>query len=133
MTLEQWARVKEIFHAAVEMVPSERAAFVQQHCNGDAAMLRELQLLLKSHDEAEHFIEKPALVSASEILPNGGDGSWSGRTIGHYRALREIGRGGMGMVLLAVRNDDEFQKRVAIKLLLRGMDSEDILRRFRNE
>jgi serine/threonine protein kinase len=132
MSPEQWAQVKKLFHAAAELPAEERAVFIQQHCNGDADLLRELQLLLESHQEAEHFIEKPALVSASEILPEGED-AWSGKTIGHYRVLREIGRGGMGMVLLAARDDDQFKKRVAIKVLRRGMDTEDILRRFRNE
>jgi serine/threonine-protein kinase len=133
MTPDKWAQVKEGFHAAAELPPAKRAAFVRQHCNGDAEMLRELQLLLESHDEAKHFIEKPALVSASDILPKGSDESWSDRVIGHYRVLREIGRGGMGVLLLAVRDDDQYKKSVAIKLLRRGMDTEDILRRFRNE
>ena len=53
--------------------------------------------------------------------------------IGPYRVIREIGRGGMGTVLLAVRSDDAFQKRVAIKILKRGMDTEAIVRRFRTE
>jgi len=132
MTPEQWAQVKEGFHAATELPPAERAAFVRQHCNGDAEMLRELQLLLESHDEAEHFIEQPALASASEIFSTE-TGSRVGQSIGHYRVVREIGRGGMGVVLLAVRDDDQFKKHVAIKLLRRGMDTEDILRRFRNE
>jgi serine/threonine protein kinase len=133
MIPDKWAQVKEGFHAAAELPPAKRAAFVRQHCNGDAEILRELQLLLESHDEAEHFIEKPALVSASDILPKGSDESWSDRVIGHYRVLREIGRGGMGVLLLAVRDDDQYKKSVAIKLLRRGMDTEDILRRFRNE
>jgi serine/threonine-protein kinase len=53
--------------------------------------------------------------------------------VGAYRLLQEIGRGGMGAVYRAVRDDDEYRKRVAIKLLRKGMDSEEILRRFRNE
>ena len=53
--------------------------------------------------------------------------------IGAYKLIREIGSGGMGSVYLAERDDDEFQKRVAIKLVKRGMDSEFIVRRFRNE
>jgi serine/threonine protein kinase len=133
MTPEQWAQVKVGFHAATELPPAKRADFVREHCNGDAEMLRELQLLLESHDEAEHFIENPALVSASEILSGSSNEPWSGRTIGHYRVQREIGRGGMGVVLLALRGDDQYKKSVAIKLLRRGMDTEDILRRFRNE
>jgi len=55
------------------------------------------------------------------------------RRIGPYKLIREIGRGGMGTVYLAVRADDEFQKRVAIKIVKRGMDSDAIVRRFRRE
>ena len=53
--------------------------------------------------------------------------------VGPYRLTRELGRGGMGTVYLAVRSDDAFQKRVAIKVLKRGMDTEAIVRRFRHE
>jgi eukaryotic-like serine/threonine-protein kinase len=57
----------------------------------------------------------------------------SGQRIGPYRLIREIGRGGMGTVYLAVRSDDVFQKRVAIKILDRGVSSESVVTRFRNE
>jgi non-specific serine/threonine protein kinase/serine/threonine-protein kinase len=53
--------------------------------------------------------------------------------VGPYRLVRELGRGGMGTVYLAVRSDDEFQKRVAVKVLRRGMDTDAIVRRFRHE
>ena len=56
-----------------------------------------------------------------------------GRRLGAYRIEREIGRGGMGAVYEAVRADNEFRKRVAIKLVKRGMDTDFILRRFRKE
>jgi non-specific serine/threonine protein kinase/serine/threonine-protein kinase len=56
-----------------------------------------------------------------------------GERVGPYRLIREIGHGGMGTVYLAVRSDDAFQKRVAIKVLKRGMDTDAIVRRFRNE
>jgi len=133
MTPEQWQQVKELFHDAAVLAPEARNAFLQRQCGNDASMLGELQLLLKAHDEAEQFIEQPALVSASEILSTSEKDSWTNRRVGHYRVLREIGRGGMGLVLLAIRADDQFKKRVAIKLIKRGMDTEDILRRFRNE
>ena len=57
----------------------------------------------------------------------------SGQRVGPYRLIREIGRGGMGTVYLAVRSDDVFQKRVAIKTLNSGFDSDNIVTRFRNE
>ena len=64
---------------------------------------------------------------------SGSTGSADDARIGPYRLIREIGRGGMGTVLLAVRSDDAFQKRVAIKVLKRGMDTDAIVRRFRTE
>ncbi len=56
-----------------------------------------------------------------------------GRRLGAYRIEREIGRGGMGAVYEAVRVDKEFNKRAAIKLVKRGMDTDFVLRRFRKE
>jgi serine/threonine protein kinase/tetratricopeptide (TPR) repeat protein len=56
-----------------------------------------------------------------------------GQRLGQYQIVREIGRGGMGTVYLAARADERYQKFVAIKVVRRGMDSADILRRFRNE
>jgi len=53
--------------------------------------------------------------------------------IGPYRCLRTLGRGGMGTVILAVQEDQQFKRRVAIKLLRRGMDTADVLRRFELE
>jgi serine/threonine-protein kinase len=90
--------------------------------------------------------ESPA--AASPLLPEGGtitlaheadratsppEGSEAGRSIGSYRIIRAVGHGGMGAVYLAARDDDEFKKRVAIKLLRRGMATDDLVRRFRNE
>jgi non-specific serine/threonine protein kinase/serine/threonine-protein kinase len=69
----------------------------------------------------------------STVAGFGAAGSAEEVRIGPYRLIREIGRGGMGTVLLAVRSDDAFQKRVAIKILKRGMDTEAIVRRFRTE
>src|SRR5260370_21014889 len=55
-----------------------------------------------------------------------------GRRIGAYKVLQQIGRGGMGTIYLADRADAEFQKRVALKVIKRGMDTDAILRRFKN-
>lgn len=79
------------------------------------------------------FIETPPVTFAAEALPTGENDRFEGKRIGAYRLLREIGRGGLGTVYLAARADDAYQKEVAIKLLRRGLDTEDILRRFRNE
>ena len=66
-------------------------------------------------------------------LEPGAPGDDAGPRIGSYRLVRELGQGGMGTVYLAVRDDDAFRKRVAVKVLKRGMDTESIVRRFRTE
>ena len=68
--------------------------------------------------------EAARLFSAQELI---------GDRLGAYRVVEEIGRGGMGDVYLAIRDDDEFQKQVAIKVVRRGMDTADVLHRFRYE
>ncbi len=66
-------------------------------------------------------------------ITSGGGADASERRIGPYRLVRELGQGGMGTVFLAVRDDDVFHKRVAVKLLKRGMDTDAIVQRFRAE
>lgn len=133
MTPDRWLQVKEIFHEAAELEPEERRTFLLERCGDDYEMRRELELLMESHEGAGQFIERPAMASASDILLEGEASLWAGRAVGQYRVLREVGRGGMGLVLLAVRADDQFKKQVAIKILRRGMDSGEIVRRFRTE
>lgn len=55
------------------------------------------------------------------------------RMVGPYRLVRKLGRGGMGQVYLAVRDDEAFKRYVAVKVIRKGMDTEDILKRFRVE
>ena len=63
----------------------------------------------------------------------GADESLVGRLVGPYRLVREIGRGGMGAVYLAERADGQYEQRVALKVIKRGMDTEQVLARFRAE
>jgi non-specific serine/threonine protein kinase/serine/threonine-protein kinase len=133
MISDRWQQIKTVFHAALEREPGEREAFLDQACHDDVELRREVESLLASHDEASGFIEMPALAVAPTLLTASQPQSADSRRIGPYQIIREIGRGGMGSVYLAVRADDQFRKRVAIKLIRRGMDSDDILRRFRNE
>jgi non-specific serine/threonine protein kinase/serine/threonine-protein kinase len=72
-------------------------------------------------------------VEQDDITKSGLGVAELGPRVGSYTLIREIGSGGMGTVYLAVRHDDAFEKRVAIKILKRGMDSDSIVRRFRNE
>ncbi len=133
MTLERWQQIEELFQLALEREAKERSAFLDEACTGDADLRREVESLLLYDENASSFMETPAFDAASELLGDNQAESMAGRAIGPYKVTREIGHGGMGAVYLAVRDDDEYQKQVAIKLVKRGMDTDGILRRFRNE
>jgi tetratricopeptide (TPR) repeat protein/tRNA A-37 threonylcarbamoyl transferase component Bud32 len=129
MTPERWQRVKQLLDVALDLEDWKRKTFVIRECSGDATLSAEILDLLASAADADHFIEEPAasLLAARERRLA------AGHRFGPYRVLREIGQGGMGAVYLAERDDAEYQKRVAIKVVRRGMDSEEIVRRFRQE
>jgi serine/threonine protein kinase len=106
---------------------------VQNSCDGDEELRREVQSLLDSHGRAGSFIDRPSLFIASDEIEGDDATIDSGQRIGAYRIVRELGRGGMGAVYLAERADESYRKRVAIKLIKRGMDTDAVLRHFRNE
>ena len=130
---ERWARVKELFEAAVDLDPNQRAALLDKECGGDESLRAEIESLLKSDEQTDGFIEQPAFAIPRDLFPDNAEEPVVGRQFGAYQVIREIGRGGLGAVYLAARADDEYRKEVAIKLVRRGLDTEDILRRFRNE
>ncbi|HWS55799.1 MAG TPA: protein kinase, partial [Pyrinomonadaceae bacterium] len=143
MSAERWQQVEEIFSEAVDLpAGAERARLLADRCGADAELRAEVERLIAADEAAGGFINEPAFdvrqvtsierqaaaAAATEV-----DAPMTGRRIGSYKVVREIGRGGMGSVYLAVRADDEFHKRVAIKLVKRGMDTDFVLKRFRNE
>jgi serine/threonine protein kinase len=134
MKTEEWLKVEAALNAALELEPVRRREFLDQMGASTPELRREVESLLVCEEKADSFLAAPAIAFSSDFFDDDeGVDSRAGQTIGHYRILREIGRGGMGAVFLGVRADAQYQKRVAIKLVRRGMDSDDILRRFRNE
>ena len=137
-----WQRVKDLFHAAVELSVDEREAFLVANCEGDAGLRAAVEKLLRADDAAPTLLEHSPLAAVKESFSadaveepeaENDAGRDAERRVGHYKILRELGRGGMGTVYEAVRADDEFEQRVALKLIRRGMDTEDVRRRFRAE
>lgn len=133
MKPQRWRKLESLFHSALDREPHRRAAFVAEACEGDESLRAELESLIVSHDEAGNFIEPPAIGDNTVSLLDGEVDSVAERRIGPYKLIREIGHGGMGVVCLAVRDDEQYKKRVAIKIVKRGMDTDFILRRFRRE
>jgi tetratricopeptide (TPR) repeat protein len=133
VTPERWKRVKEVLDDALAMPAAGRPVFLAKTCAGDAALLREVESLLEEARGEWSFLDLPEGKGASAAFEDFAPRSRVGERIGAYEVLGELGRGGMGMVYLARRADDEFQKKVAIKLVRPGMASEEALRRFRSE
>jgi serine/threonine protein kinase/tetratricopeptide (TPR) repeat protein len=132
MSNARWHRLEELFHQALALPPAERATLLDRECASDDALRMEVERLLSANDRAGGFIREPAIASAGS--PAGGtETSQAGRRVGAYRLVRELGRGGMGAVYLAERDDGAFTQRVAIKLIKRGMDTDQVLRRFHAE
>jgi tetratricopeptide (TPR) repeat protein len=130
---ERYSRVQELFDAAVDLPPEQRAALLEKQCNGDAALRREVEALLAEDAQSGSFGEQPRFVISEDFLSVESEEQFAGRRFGVYEVIREIGRGGLGAVYLAARADDEYRKEVALKLIRRGLDTDDILRRFRTE
>lgn len=130
MTSERWQQVKSTLASALEFEDKEeRANFVAQACADDTALRREVESLLTQPDDEFDSVGKTIGVAVAEPLRAGDEG----RKIGNYELVRELGRGGMGTVWLARRADQQFEKLVAIKLLKRGTDTDEVLRRFQTE
>jgi len=133
VTPGRWKQVESIFEQALDLPQEDRAKFLNRNCDGDQELRCEVKSLLDSHASAGLFIDEPSLFILDEDTKQEERGIAPGQLLGAYRILREIGRGGMGAVYLAERADEQYKKLVAIKLIKRGMDTDAVLRRFRNE
>jgi len=131
MDADRWRRINDLFQSALDRTPEERTAFLQTACSGDEALRHEVESLLAADRQDDEFTNAFAFESGVRLLERA-QGQAPLR-IGPYRVLHEIGRGGMGSVFLAARADDAFQKTVAIKIIRRGLDTDDIVERFRSE
>lgn len=132
MNTARWGRLKTLVADAAEMPAGARRAFVQAQCGGDAELFAEAISLVETSDDLGDFIAKPptGIVAAALLADEAPDVP---SRIGVYRVIRTLGRGGMGTVYLAERDDDAYRGQVAIKVMKRGMDTDEVVRRFRAE
>ena len=128
MKPEQFQRLEELYDAAAALDPAERARFIDESCGADEELRQALMTALQGESSGFTGVVAQAAARATE-----GDDAWTGRRMGPYRLVRPLGRGGMGAVYLAVRDDDQFHKEVAIKTLKFDLDDGPAVARFRHE
>ncbi|MCI0445874.1 serine/threonine-protein kinase [bacterium] len=131
MTPERWKKIEEIFSQAIELPKPERASFLQHTCADDAELLDELQSLLEQEDETGTLLGT-VISKAAGSLSEAELKKLEGRHIGPYRITGLIGQGGMAEVYSAIRDDDQYQKQVAIKLI-RNPGAVFLIKRFQYE
>jgi eukaryotic-like serine/threonine-protein kinase len=132
VTPEQWQRVKEVFEAALERDSSRRAAFLDEVCDGDVALRREVESLIESYQREKGFLSTPVVAAAAPSLLDAQAETLVGDMVGHYKVFAPIGVGGMGEVYLA--QDTRLDRQVALKLLPTYLSGDnDRLRRFEQE
>ena len=135
MRTELWPKIDRLLEEALELPSGERTAFVENVCRGDAELRKEIRSLLDADDLAGSFLERPAVEKPIEPRSHAAAEPTSEvhQRVGPYRLERVLGQGGMGTVYLARREDDQYRRQVAIKLLRRDDRSPELLDRFRAE
>src|SRR5262245_58861517 len=121
---------REIFAQALEIsAGADRAAFLEQACGGDTALRERIERLLGERENLGSYLEAPA---AAVVTREHASNAYAGLHIGRYRLLEQIGEGGMGTVWVAEQTEP-VKRRVALKLIKPGMDTQQVLSRFEAE
>lgn len=128
MDAVRWARIEAVCVSALDRPAPERAAWITTECAGDEGLATEVHSLLEQLDHEPDFLEHGivARLSADQTLT-------PDTTLGAFRVVRLLGRGGMGEVYLAHRDVDGVAQPVALKVIRRGMATDEVLERFRLE
>src|SRR5262245_23137129 len=132
LTSERWRQTKQIFQAAIELPCAEREAYLADACADDPSLRAEIESLIAAHERSGSFLDTPA-VDLTATGPAGAQvNTLVGVSLGHYRILALLGRGGVGAVYKA--KDTVLGREVAIKVLSSDFSSDrDRLQRFAQE
>ncbi len=128
-------RADQLFDEALNLSPGERPAFLAAACGEDQELRALLDRLLAA-TQADDMVLAPGGGASGPLLDqlvdelDSVDSTSPGTLVGRYRVVRELGRGGMAVVYLAERADGQFSQKVALKLIKRGIDTDDVVRRF---
>jgi serine/threonine protein kinase len=126
---KRWREVDQLFAEALEVPAAERPAFLDAACAGDPALRRDVERLLAADQMGTGFLAGPP----AELLGLALDEREESGSLGPYRLVRRIGSGGMGTVYLARREDEHYERDVAVKVIRSGLASTEAYHRFLTE
>lgn len=140
MKKKRWQQIERIVDSALAMSPDERPEYINQACADDAELKTSVTELLESIDASEGYLQKPDELKkdllnefSKDIGETTGQSSMIGKQVGAYKLVELIEHGGMGSVFAAERSDGNFEQKVALKLIRRGMDTPSNIARFKRE
>lgn len=122
-----WQKVKRVLQPALDLPPAQRPDYLDRACSGDPDLRREVEAYLDYEPEAGAALGVTAWRGDGEEQPADPERA------GPYRILRRIAEGGMGVVYLAERDDGQYRRQVAVKVIKAGPQATSLMRRFRNE
>ena len=129
---EKWHEVKEIFYAALRHAPEEREQFLNESCQDDGDLRREVESLLSSSEVAGSFMQNQAVDEVAETIAGKGEKLRVNQSLSHYKIISHLGAGGMGEVFLA--EDTHLHRKVALKVLPKKIAADkERLHRFEQE
>lgn len=133
MNSERLKQVENLYHAALELPPSERESFIHQKCGADEDLRRELESLLDVKKSSYEFFEEPPLSLAAEMFSEGeAHANLVGKELSHFKIIKLLGAGGMGEVYLA--EDTKLQRQIALKVVTSRFESDvERIKRFKKE
>jgi len=133
MNPERWQEVKNVLATALEIPRLQRPAYLDEKCDGDTSLRSEVESLLADESGVSSFLNENNLAEIiSTTFPRSAT-SWIGQRVGPYRIVDQIGIGGMGEVYRAFRDDQQYRKDVALKVVRTGQDFDSVIHRFKNE
>jgi non-specific serine/threonine protein kinase/serine/threonine-protein kinase len=127
-----WRRMWELFHAALDLDPAARRAFLDETCGDDESLRTEVAQLLDAHDGGAEALDHGAVRALGELADDEAAPLHSGQRIGPYVIQGVLGQGGFAVVYLAEQTEP-IQRQVALKIVKLGMDTTRVLARFRAE
>jgi serine/threonine protein kinase len=132
MKSNRWSLIEEIFQGALDRPAAERKQYLAEACGNDPELLREVESLLANDVDAESVLHSLVADNVKQMTESS-IASDLGSQVGPYLLVRELDSGGMGVVYLAVRSDDQYFQIVAIKMIRKGLETAELVQRFRVE